>query len=169
MYDILGLLEKHRACLAEMAEHFESFFSGESYQGNQRKVRILEVRCRADLENVLAGRGFYLVATDLDAGNNPCKLSVKGARVVYRGHSYGVRERIESHLFYDSYLAKDSGRRFTVCMKLDGGNINIDRKPLNKHRWVVVTHSMPKSTKLIREAAEAAFDRVFGRPIGSDK
>lgn len=169
MYDIPALLEKHRECLDGMAEHFKSFFAGVSYQKNQGKLKIHQVSSRADLDSILAGPGFYLIATDLAAGNNPCKLRVKDARVVYRGHSYGVRERIESHLFYSSYLAKDSGRRFTVCMKLDGKNINIDKKPLNRNRWVVVTHSMPKSTKLIREAAEAAFDEVFGRPIGSDK
>jgi hypothetical protein len=169
MYDIPALLKRHRACLADMTRHFKLFFKEEGYPTNKKKIKILRITSRASLKQVHSGPGFYLIATDLDIDSNPCKLSVKKCGVVYRGHSYGVKERIESHLFYDSYLVKDSGRRFTVCVKLDGKNINIDKAPLNKNKWFAVTHSMPKSNTLIREAAEAAFDKVFGRPIGSDK
>lgn len=169
-YDIQKLLAKHRECLDEVASHFEVFFGDVDYSKKQKKIKTQAVKLHGDLQKILGGPGFYLIATDLPAIPNPCSLAVESdARVVYRGHSYNVRERIESHLFYDAYRAMDSGRRFTVCMKLDGRNINIDKHPLNRNKWLVVTHSMPKSTVLIREAAEVAFDAVFGKPVGSDR
>lgn len=169
-YDIQKLLATHRECLLDIASYFESFFQSVDYSLKQQKIKRHTIKSHADLTKILRGPGFYLIATDFPATPNPCTASVgSDVRVVYRGHSYGVRERIESHLFYETYRAKDSGRRFTVCMKLGGRNINIDRHPLSKKKWVVVTHSMPTSTSLIREAAEAAFDTVFGRPVGSDR
>lgn len=170
-YDIPDLLERHRQCLDEIATEFARYFTAIDYSAaNMRKVRKHLDLTKADLEDVLYGPGFYLIATDVETGKNDCRLTIAGnLRVVYRGHSSNVRERIESHLFYDSYRNKDAGRRFTVCMKLDGANINIDRAPLDGNRWAVVTHSMPGSTLLIREAAEAGFDEVFGKPVGSDR
>ena len=170
IYDILMLLRKHRACLKEIAKHFERYFTNIDYSKKQKNIKKQSVRSLADLDKILGGPGFYLIATDLPTKRNQCTAVVQGSlKVVYRGHSYHVRERIESHLFYKSYRAKDSGRRFTVCMKIDGRNININRHPLNKRQWFVVTHSMRKSTRLIREAAEEAFDAVFGKPVGSDR
>jgi hypothetical protein len=170
-YDIAMLLDRHKACLNEIASHFEQFFNDADYLQKQKgKIKKHVVKLHTDLDKVLRGAGFYLIATDYPTGTNPCTLKIAdGLPVVYRGHSYNVRERVESHLFYDQYRIKDSGRRFTVCMKLDGGNINIDKSPLNGKQWMVVTHSMTKSTSLIRQAAEIGFDNVFGRPVGSDR
>lgn len=172
-YDIENLLRKHSKCLDDIADHFIDFFRQDDYPViSDRKIKVHKIGAYADLETkkVLKGPGFYLIATDVPTQSNPCRLTVESdLPIVYRGHSYNVRERIESHLFYGSYTTKESARRFSVCMKLDGKNINIDRQPLNKQTWVVVTHSMPKSKILIREAAEVAFDRTFGRPVGSDK
>lgn len=79
MYDISVLLQKHRDFLAEMAEHFRSFFSEVSYQRNQRSIRILHVCSREALERDLAESGFYLIASDLVAGKNPCRLKFNQA------------------------------------------------------------------------------------------
>lgn len=54
-------------------------------------------------------------------------------------------------------------------MKLNGKNVNLDECSKIDDDWYVVTHSMPKSMKLIREAAEAAFDAEFGKPVCSTK
>ena len=170
-YDIPLLLKKHKACLDNISEHFVQFFHGIDYaQELPRKVKKHSIRHPEDLSSVLGGPGFYFIATDVRTIQNPCSLIInESLHVVYRGHSSDVRERIESHLFYDLYHAKDSGRRFTICMKLDRKNININKAPLNRNQWVVITHSMPKSTTLIREAAEVGFDSVFDKPIGCDK
>lgn len=172
-YDIKSLVKKHKKCLDSIASHFVEYFSQKDYLNkNDRKVKIHIVKNYSDLENnnILKGPGFYLIASNYAVGENPCTLFINGDKqVVYRGHSYNVRERIESHLFYDSYTSKNSGRRFTVCLKLDRDNINIDKPPLNKHGWVIVTHSMGNSKSLIREAAEMAFDEVFSKPVGSNK
>ena len=156
-YDIQMLLDKRKACLSDMASHFKQFFEDANYlQKQQRKIKKHVIKRHRDLDEVLRGAGFYLIATDCPTGGtNPCTLMVgDGLPVVYRGHSSNVRERVESHLFCDQYRSKDSGRRFKVCMKLNGGNINIDNSALNDKQWVVVTHSMSGSTSLLREAAE---------------
>jgi len=171
VYDIPLLLTKHKACINDIANHFSDFFKNIDYsKGNKKKIKTHTLKSSNDLDSVLSGPGFYLIATDVQTQINPCTLTIgANLKVVYRGHSYNVRERIESHLFYNSYLVKNAGRKFTVCMKLDRNNINIDKFPYNENQWVVVTHSMPKSTILIREAAEVAFDGVFEKPVGSYK
>lgn len=170
-YDVNFLLKKYQSCLNEIAIYFADLFRKTDYTQNlPRKIKRHLVEKPSDLDAILKGPGFYFIATDISIKNNPCTLRLDTQlNVVYRGHSYNVRERIESHLFYDEYLKKDSGRRFTVSMKLDGKNINIDKVPLIRNTWVVVTHSMPKSNILIREAAEVGFDDAFGKPVGSDR
>ncbi|WP_166207394.1 hypothetical protein [Cognatiluteimonas telluris] len=171
-YDIAALTRMHRACLDGMAKHFKKFFLEISYDTKlPTQVRLQVIRSPSDLSSILAGPGFYCIATTLPISYNRCtlRLGAQQAPVVYRGHSHTVRERIESHLFCDAYKKRDSGRRFTVCMKLDGKNINIDSIDFSKYEWLVATHSMPKSKVLIREAAELGFDAVFERPIGSNR
>ena len=172
LYDISALTKKHQACLDDMARDFKRFFLGIDYAAMlPKQVRIRTIRSQDDVLDVLSGPGFYCIATTAPISGNKCtlKLGAGRAAVVYRGHSHTVRERIESHLFYDSYVKKASGRRFTVCMKLDGKNVNIDRGFASNHDWLVATHSMPKSKVLIREAAEVGFDAAFRRPVGSDR
>jgi hypothetical protein len=169
-YDITNLLEQHQKCLREMVDHFAGFFQSVDYSKKNPKVKGTLIRSPADLKHVLYGPGLYLIATDVPIEMNPCTLKLnKTLPVVYRGHSSNVRERVESHLFYDTYIARKARRGFTVCMKLDGKNINIDKRPLNKRQWFVVAHSMPRSNAIIRISAEIAFDTVFEKPIGSDK
>ena len=171
MYDISALKEKHRACLDDMAKHFESFFRSIDYSRSlPKQVRVRQVRSHIDLQRVLRGPGFYCIASTIPTSANRCtlRLGERRAPVVYRGHSHTVRERVESHLFNEPYVRKDAGRRFTVCLKLDGQNINVDRGVAAGQEWLVATHSMPKSNFLVREAAEVGFDLAFGRPVGSD-
>jgi hypothetical protein len=172
LFDIPALTKKHQACLNDMAHYFETFFREVDYAVKlPKQIKLQVIRSYEDLLSVLGGPGFYCIASTVPTEGNRCtlRLGASKAAVVYRGHSHTVRERIESHLFYDSYVRKNSGRRFTVCMKLDGKNINVERGSTSKHEWLVVTHSMPGSKVLIREAAEVGFDAAFGRPIGSDR
>jgi hypothetical protein len=171
IYDIPLMVQKHRACVSEMADHFKTFFLETDYSKPlPRKVRVQSVRSRDDLAKILAGPGFYCIASTIPTDENKCTLRLGSplAPVIYRGHSYSVRERIESHLFNEPYVQRDSGRRFKVCLKLRGKNIDIDRGAEARHSWLVATHSMPNSTLFVREAAERGFDLAFCRPIGSD-
>jgi hypothetical protein len=169
-YDINALLEKYRACANDMTEEFRQFFRIFDYQNNDyKKIKITKIESLQSLDSVLSGAGFYLIASTMPTPNNGCRLQIGSSRVIYRGHSSNVRERLESHLFYGSYTTKNAGRKFTVCMKLNGKNVNLDECSKIDDDWYVVTHSMPKSMKLIREAAEAAFDAEFGKPVCSTK
>lgn len=169
-YEIKILLEKHKTCLEEIAKYFEGFFRNTDYSKKpQKQIRVHKIENEKSINEILKGPGFYLIASTIETPENSCNLKIKESSVIYRGHSSNVRERVESHLLHNSYIKKDSARRFTVCMKLEGKNINIDQAEFRKHQWYVVTHSMPKSMKLIREAAEIAFDRTFGKPACSTK
>jgi len=53
-------------------------------------------------------------------------------------------------------------------MKLNDDGININESPYSNHTWAVIQHSMPDSSKVIREQAEQAFDEVFNQPVGSN-
>lgn len=169
-YDINSLLKKYRTCANDMTEEFRTFFRGFDYQSNDyKKIKITKIESLQSLSSVLGGAGFYLIASTMVTPNNSCRLKIFSSRVIYRGHSSSVRERLESHLFYGSYTRRNAGRKFTVCMKLNGKNVNLDECSKIDGEWYVVTHSMPKSMKLIREAAEAAFDAEFGKPVCSTK
>jgi hypothetical protein len=169
-YDISALVNRYNAVLREITIEFETFFRDIDFSVEQRIIKRHTITLPGDLAHVLAGRGFYLIATDLPIESNSCSLRIgNGLPVVYRGQGYHVRERLESHLFYDLYRAKGSTQGYTVCMRLNGNNVNVDKPPFNKHQWVVATHSMPASIRPIREAVEEAFDNVFGRPVGSSR
>lgn len=169
-YDISALVNRYNIALREITIEFEAFFRDKDYPVEQPMIKRHTIALPSDLAHILAGRGIYLIATDLPTEPNSCNLTTgNGLPVVYRGQGYHVRERLESHLFYDLYRAKESTQGYTVCMRLNGSNVNVDKPPFNKHRWMVVTHSMPASIRPIREAAEEAFDNVFGRPVGSSK
>jgi hypothetical protein len=169
-YDIPELLDRYYTLLGEITREFERFFREVDYSTRQPKIKQHMIRLPADLVGILAGPGFYLIATDLPTEDNPCTLTVgNGLPVVYRGQGYHVRERIESHLFYDRYRAKKSTLGYTVSIKLGNVNINVDEASFSDYQWLVVTHSMPRSIRPIRETAEEAFDNVFGRPVGSSR
>ncbi|MFG1488833.1 hypothetical protein ABMA58_06230, partial [Oceanospirillum sp. HFRX-1_2] len=100
MYDIPNLLMKHRRCVEDIAGHFKSFFDDIDYTGKlPRQIKKIQIDSLNDLSNVLKGPGFYIIATDMPIENNPCKLNLGDQlKAVYRGHSYHVGERLESHL-----------------------------------------------------------------------
>ena len=169
MYDIKSLkgleLEFKDSCFS----HFIEFFTNYDYEDIKGKVKKNIISSHSDINRILYGPGFYLILTDYMSQENECTLQVGELKVIYRGHGVRVRKRVESHLYNDKYNRDKGGTNYSVCMKLNDDNgININEAPYSGHSWAVIQHSMPNSSKVIREQAEQAFDEVFNQPVGSN-
>lgn len=170
MYDITKLTKLEAELALTIRKHFADFFASHDYSKDMKSVISREVSTLKDVEDTYYGPGLYLILTDYQAAENKCALEVDGLKAIYRGHCYTVKSRLKSHLFNDHYRSNlpPKGVRYDVCMKLDDKNgINISELPYSNYRWKVIVHKMQKSSKMIREQAEHAFDQVFGRPLGS--
>lgn len=169
-YDIAALTRQEAQFAQAIKDHFVLFFTEHDYEIDTRSVVSCDVVGLADIERLYYGPGLYVIFTDYQRDSNRCTLESDGLKAIYRGHCYTMKKRLLSHLLNDHYRANlpERGVRYDVCMKLDEANgINITEPPYSEHRWRVVVHKMPDSSKLIREQAELAFDQVFGRPLGS--
>ncbi|EGR1393754.1 hypothetical protein ACCF70_000689 [Vibrio parahaemolyticus] len=169
MYDIQWLKEKESELKLTFKEHFETFFREFDYADLPAiKARRVNIRDHKDISKLLYKDGVYLILTDYMIDENPCELIIDNLKVIYRGHGSKVRKRVESHLFNKKYKLDKDGTNYTVCMKLNGDNgINLNEEPYCKFKWLVVSHSMPYSSKTMREQAEQAFDSIFNKPVGS--
>ena len=160
----------------------------ESFDGIGVEVKVSRIACHKDLESIFPGPGFYIIFTDSDVGQNPCRLVLgEQCRAVYRGESYLVRKRVQSHLFNRWYRQDYEDREqeyvsrpektgkayyepfWPACLRLgDGSNgIDVDNDKYSKSQWFVVVHSMKGSSQEVRKQAERAFDDVFGKPVAS--
>lgn len=169
-YDIPALTSLESQLAQRMRDHFVQFFTEHDYEADTWQVITRDVADLDDLENLTYGTGLYVIFTDYQKDSNPCNFELGELKAIYRGQCYTVKKRIMSHLLNSHYRATlpKKGVRYDVCMKLDDANgINIDQAPYKNYKWRVVIHKMPRSSKLIREQAELAFDLVFGRPLGS--
>jgi len=169
-YDISQLrkLETELALLEQ--RHFCDFFKQHDYSRNSSDVVCFNLKSLLDVERTYYGPGFYVILTDYSDSDNRCSLTVDGLKAIYRGHCYTVKKRLKSHLFNNHYRSslQETEVRYDVCMKLDGKNgINILETPFVEHKWRVIVHKMKRSSKMIREQAELAFDEIFYRPSGS--
>jgi len=129
-----------------------------------------------DRSGVLAGEGFYLIATDYPhqlPRPYDCRLKFDGLPVIYRGEARQVRRRLQGHLFNKQYRQRFGEDALERCLKLDDvdgnkGGINVGEEPFASARWIVVTLPLP-GAQLIREFAEWGFDNAWGRPIASNE
>lgn len=148
------------------------------------KIIVRQISSLIDLEEIPNERGFYLIFTDYKNGYedlNDCTCVISddsNARVIYRGESYNVRTRLESHLFNNYYhkKRKENHKRidnYQVCLKLmNEEHVNLDSSVENhteiiNANWYVAYHAFPKSDGVIRKMAEQAFDEIFGKPVCS--
>ncbi|AZV42003.1 hypothetical protein BAOM_1393 [Peribacillus asahii] len=141
-----------------------------SLKSNVKTIKVTKLKSHNDIESLLYGNGFYIIVTNCEFDNNPCKLSYKNKyKAIYRGHGSRVKKRIESHMFNKRYNLDRDGTTYDVCMQIETGfsGINIDEPRYSQYEWYIITISMPNSSLLIREQAEVAFDEVFGRPLAS--
>lgn len=136
-------------------------------------IQIVEINNESDLNKVIYGNGFYIILTDQPFVDNECTLKYKGLKAIYRGHSYFTKKRIKSHLSNDDYNSKrKSGEpHYKVCIKLEDfvNGININQEPYKNWKWIIIVHKMPKSTEIVREQTEKAFDKIFKKPCKSIK
>jgi len=170
MYEINNLIALEKELRKTMRTEFVNFFSAHDYTKESKLVTSREVRSLDDADAIYYGTGLYVIMSDYRLEVNKCSMTIDGLKAIYRGHCYTVKNRLKSHLFNDNYRSYLSEKevRYDVCMKLDDKNgINICDEPYSDYRWMVVTHKMKGSSKIMREQAEIAFDEVFGRPLGS--
>ncbi|VWC75801.1 hypothetical protein BLA39750_00860 [Burkholderia lata] len=169
MYEINTLSKLEDEYRQAVKSHFADFFRNHDYEESHQKVVLYPVAKFEDAKTIYAGCGVYIILTDLDVGENPCRFARDGMRAVYRGHCTKVKSRIWSHLFNNRYRAGHKGGvYYDVCMKLwDENGINIDAEPYSNARWAVLVHKVAHSTEVMRIQAEKAFDEVFGRPVAS--
>lgn len=135
-------------------------------------------------ENVKGGVGFYMIFSNVSSTdlNCSCTIEHKGETFtcVYRGHSYHMKNRLLSHLFYEP------NSQYPNCMKIEikdkKYNINLEAQKLYlkgqeinetpfpiKQKWLVITIPLADSKQAIREMFEIVFDQTYGKPIYSDK
>lgn len=161
--------EVKQTFLPNILNHLENI----DYNDSTKDIQIYQLRRLEDLTQIYTGTGFYIILTDYPSDNNNCTLYYKGAKAIYRGHSYGVRDRIKSHLFNEKYnediIGKKYSTKYTVCLKMEDGNggINIDSKIYSKWNWFIIIHKMNNSSKTMRELMEDAFDEIYNRPVFS--
>jgi len=159
--------------LVNMFEKCEPSASSELY-------RFTSISSEASFDELLAGRGFYLILSDYVPQwkrQNVCSLKVDGLSVLYRGQADKVRERLRSHLDnrrYRQWKNEKEQSPLERCLKLDEvkgnkGGINVDEMPFSQARWAVIVLPMSKSASQMREMVEWAFDHVFGRPVASNE
>lgn len=165
----LKLQEVQDSLITELANYLQSC----DYNIKSKKYQVVDLKSFDDIQNVYEGVGFYIILTSLNFADNECQLKISDLTAIYRGHSYKVKDRVMSHLFNTKYKEKVSTLKYpsnySVCLKIEDGvnGIDIDQKPYSEYKWKVIVHKMKKSTVLIREQTEHAFDNIYKQPIKS--
>lgn len=142
-------------------------------------LSIIRISSYKDLEKLISGIGFYIILTDYRYSDNKCKLNIcpEGINVkaVYRGHSYTLRKRVESHIFNTKYNEKRTEQKrnkkyttnFDICMKLEEGKqgVDIDESKYKSNVFYIIQHKMNNSNETHRKLMEKVFDKKYGKPI----
>lgn len=142
-------------------------------------VNIIRISRYKDLEKLISGIGFYIILTDYRYSDNKCKLSIRpegiNVKAVYRGHSYTLRERVESHIFNTKYNEKRAEKKrnnkyttnFDICMKLEEGKqgVDIDETKYKSNVFYIIQHKMNNSNETQRKIMEKVFDKKYDKPI----
>ncbi|GKZ02636.1 hypothetical protein ANS017_13200 [Paraclostridium bifermentans] len=175
--------EKHNKFLKEVKDEFALYIENVDYSilkvnpNHSNKTKeystIVKISKYEDLENIIYGKGFYIILTDCKYNENKCKLemiqdSIK-IKAIYRGHCTQVKNRIESHLFNQKHNKSEKSTKYEVCMKIEENEqgINIDEEPYKDNVFYVIQTKMKNSNEIMREAMEYGFDEKYGRPFAS--
>ncbi len=146
------------------------FFNSIDLNTESDNIQILEIKEESEINKAFSGGSFYLILTDHKFEENICEFEYKGQKVIYRGHSYFTKKRLLSHLANEKYNKEGKNKpHYEVCLKIEDkvNGININKEPYKNWKWTIIIFKMPKSSQLIREQAELAFDEKFKRPIKS--
>lgn len=168
-------IEKYSSLLEETTKKIRidltEYFKSYNYSKPNKDVQILEIKSEDDLKKAFYKEGFYIILTNNNFKENKCEFEYKGLKAIYRGHSYFTKKRLLSHLANNNYNSqrKKNETNYKVCLKIKDGinGININQEPYKNWKWIIIIHKMKKSTKIIREQTEKAFDCQFEKPIKS--
>ncbi len=148
----------------------------ETYVKDEKSYKL--IKSKTDIKG---SNSFYMIFSDnISFTNKGCKIQCnhKSFYCVYRGHSYHTKERLLSHLFYES------NSKYQNCMKImlnsKKYNINIEEQTLYlsgkktsadfpKGEWIVIRIPLDNSKQAIREMFETVFDNKYGKPVFSEK
>ena len=140
----------------------------------KNEMQFVKINARKDLTYIKNSEGFYIILRN-NYDEISCKYKKGKFVAVYRGHASKMRERIESHLFYNS-----DNTNLPNCMKVyvdekRSVNINIETKKTYEKReesgckfpsckWMVAYVTLNKSKQGFREMFEKTFDRKYNKP-----
>ena len=149
----------------------EAYFRNIDYEKSSKDIHITQINNEEDLNQIIFGVGFYIILTDHIFNDNNCKFEFNSQKAIYRGHSHYSKKRLLSHLANEKYNRnrKKNEPNYKVCLKIENGKngININQIPYKNWNWTVIVHKMKGSSKLMREQAEQAFDKVYNKPCKS--
>lgn len=134
-------------------------------------------------DDLSGANGFYMIFCNKAKESLDCTCTLKKDDVdyicVYRGHSSNIKNRLESHLFFDE------NTKYPNCMKViiesKKYNINNEIKKvyidgkidesviLPTWNWGVIHIPLTDSKQALREMFENVFDGLYKKPIFSDK
>ena len=148
-------------------------------QENLKKKPI--VICKK--EELKGSVGFYMIFSNVSVtDSNACIINHGGEEFtcVYRGHSYNMKNRLLSHLFYEPNSQYPNCMRIKIKRKkyninLETQKLYVDKKETSEatfpsdQKWLVITIPLTNSKQAIREMFETVFDQTYGKPIYSDK
>ncbi|MNB85014.1 hypothetical protein D3C75_318980 [compost metagenome] len=172
-YNIKDMLVKMNEVGKEFEQDFLDYFNtlhNIKKNHSDKLASIIKLSKFKDISKVMKGEGMYIIFTNYKFVENTCNFTIGNLKAIYRGHSHGVGLRVISHLFNMKYQTIKGKTNYISCIQLDDQiGININLKPYNSYQWYILQLKMKKSNVFIREKAEEAFDRVFGKPLGSKK
>ena len=149
----------------------EKYFRNIDYGKFSKEIQITEIDTEEDLNKIIYGVGFYIILTNHIFYDNNCQFEFNNQKAIYRGHSYYSKKRLLSHLANEKYRRnrKRNDPNYKVCLKIENrtNGINVNQNPYKNWNWTVIIHKMKGSSKLMREQAEQAFDKVYNKPCKS--
>lgn len=151
----------------EIKEDLVDYFNEVNYSQPSEGIQIVELNSEEDIKKVYSGTGFYVILSDYLFTENTSSFKYKERHAIYRGHCHSVKKRLMSHLANERYKLNDN--LYSVCLKINPGEngININKEPYNNWKWTVMVFKMKGSSKEMREQAELAFDKIYGKPCKS--
>jgi len=168
-------IEKYKNKLSEIEDYIQKdlieYFSKIDYSQLSKEIQIVRINNEEDLNKIYTGIGFYIILTDYEFEDNNCVFEYDKHKAIYRGHSHFTKKRLLSHLANERYNKerKSNEPHYKVCLKIDNNvnGININKEPYKSWNWIVIIHKMKDSSKIIREQAELAFDKLYNKPSKS--
>jgi hypothetical protein len=96
-------IQKYKEKLNEIKGYLQrdlaEYMKGIDWEKPNSDIQIINLKCEADINRAIYGRGFYIILTDHVFEVNKCKFTTDNKTEIYRGHSYFVKKRLLSQKF----------------------------------------------------------------------